>query len=111
MRESDEKIKEGLWQQLKDHPRLDTKHFTIEVEEGHVHLKGKADTEEEKVLAEKIASEYPGVSSVKNDLHLELGIIHAITSLVSGIAASNEEELHHKDPNKATEEQKNEDPD
>ena len=98
---------------LKDHPRLDTRHFTIEVEEGHVHLKGKADTEEEKVLAEKIASEYPGVSSVKNDLHLELGIIHAITSLVSGLSASNEEELHHKDPNKDSEEEekKENDPD
>ena len=110
MRESDDKIKEGLWEQLRDHPRLDTTHFIIEVKEGHVHLKGKADTEEEKALAEKIATNYPGVIEVKNDLHLELGIIHAITSLVSGIAASNEEELQHKDPGKPEDEKKKDDP-
>jgi hypothetical protein len=91
-------IKEGLMQQMKDHPRLDTTHFIIEVSEGHVHLKGKADTEQEKALAEQIAKSYPGVISVRNDLHIDLGIIHAITSIVSGISASNDEELHHKPP-------------
>ena len=110
MRESDEKIKEGLWEQMKDHPRLDTTHIIVEVEEGHVHLKGKADTEEEKARAEIIAANYPGVVSVRNDLQLELGIIHAITSLVSGIAASNEEELHHKEQEKPPEKKDPKDP-
>lgn len=96
MRESDAKIQEGLSEQMKDHPRLDTTHIILEVQDGNVHLKGRADTEEEKALAGQMAKDYPGVISVKNDLHIDLGIIHAITSIVSGIAASNDEELHHK---------------
>jgi hypothetical protein len=95
MSESDAKIQEGLWEQMKDHPQLDTTHIVLEVHSGNVLLKGRADTQEEKELAGQMAKDYPGVVSVKNELHLDLGIIHAITSLVSGIAKSNEEELHH----------------
>ena len=108
---NDAEIKNGLLQQMKDHPRLDTTHFIVDVSEGHVHLKGKADTEQEKELAEQMAKSYPGVVSVRNDLHIDLGIIHAITSIVSGISASNEEELHHKPPeNHKTDDKKDEKP-
>jgi hypothetical protein len=96
MNANDLEIREGLMQRMKDHPKLDTTHFIVEVSDGHVHLKGKADTEKEKDMAEQMAKSYPGVVSVRNDLHIDLGIIHAITSIVSEISASNEEELHHK---------------
>ena len=96
MSETDLVIQQGLMQQMKDHPRLDTTHIILEVHDGNVHLKGRADTEEEKALAAQMASDFPGVISVRNDLHIDMGFIHAITSIVSGISAANEEELHHR---------------
>ena len=112
MRESDETIQHGLMQQMRDHPRLDTSHIHLEVADGNVHLKGRADTEEEKALAEELSRNFPGVVSVKNDLTVELGFIHAITSIVSGIAAANEEELHPKpeDREKNKDKKEGEDP-
>ena len=108
MRESDEIIQNGLMQQMRDHPRLDTSHIHLEVANGHVHLKGRADTEEEKALAEELSRNFPGVISVKNDLTVELGFIHAITSIVSGIAAANEEELHPRPEDKEKDKDKKE---
>jgi hypothetical protein len=111
MGEMDAKICEELFQRMKDHPKLDTAHFKVEVTNGAVHLKGKADTEEEKALAGRIAEEFPGVVSVKNDLHVDLGFIHALTSIVSGISASNDEELHHPPGEEKKEGKEKPDPD
>ena len=92
--ESDNQLKEALFNQMREHPKLDTSHMELIVNDGSVILKGRADTEEEKALAEQIATGFPGVNSVKNELHVDTGFIHAITSIVSGISASNDEELH-----------------
>ena len=48
-------------------------------------LKGQADTEDEKHLAEKLARSVEGVGEVENHLHVEMGIIHALTSLAAHI--------------------------
>jgi osmotically-inducible protein OsmY len=92
--EEDIRIQEGLLQRLKEHPKLDTSHMELVVKDAVAFLKGRADTEEEKKLAESIAESYPGVKSVKNELHIGAGIIYTITSLVSGLSASNDHELH-----------------
>ncbi len=92
--EEDIQIQEGVLQRLKEHPKLDTTHMKVVVQDAIVYLKGSADTEEEKKLAESIAATYPGIHSIKNELHIGTGIIYTITSLVSGLSASNDEELH-----------------
>ena len=97
--EKDTSIKEGILQQFKDQSKLDAIHIDVVVQDGHVVLKGRADTEEEKELAGKIASSIPGVREVKNELHVDAGIIYTITSLVSGLSASNEHDLHKDKPN------------
>lgn len=96
--ENDNQMKEAILQQLKDHPRIDTTHITVEVVDATVFLKGRADTKEEKKWAEEIAQAFPGVREVKNELHIGTGIVHAITSIVSGLSASNEHDLHKDKP-------------
>ena len=61
-------------------------------------LKGKADTEEEKKWAEETAASTPGVTGVKNELHVGSGLLYTITQLAAGIAASNDHELHKDKP-------------
>lgn len=105
MGEKDTKLSGEVMERLRDHPKLDTAHMTVVAVNGHVYLKGRADTEEEKELAERIAKDSPGVEAVTNELHVETGFLHALTSIVSSIAANNEEELHHppvkkEDPDK-----------
>ena len=92
--DTDNHIKEGIAHRLKEHPKLDDTHMEVVVRDAIVTLKGRADTEEEKKLAELIAAAYPGVMGIKNELHIGTGIIYTITSLVSGLSASNDHELH-----------------
>ena len=94
--EDDLQLKEEVMAKLKEHPKLDTTHLTVVIKEAILTLEGRADTQEEKELAESIARAYPGIKEVKNHLHVGSGIIHAITSIVSGLSASNDDDLHKK---------------
>ena len=82
---ADQSIRQNVIDGLTKDPRIDTSKIHVEVESGKVILKGKADTDTEKQLSEKIARSVEGVSEVENHLHVELGIIHALTSLAAHI--------------------------
>ena len=81
----DETIRQAIIDNLTKDPGIDTTKIQVEVENGKVLLKGKADTENEKQLSEKIARAVAGVHEVENHLHIEIGIIHALTSIASHI--------------------------
>jgi osmotically-inducible protein OsmY len=81
----DDSIRQHIIDKLTKDPGIDTSKIHVEVEHGRVVLKGKADTEDEKHLAAKLARSVEGVSEVENHLHVELGIIHALTSLAAHI--------------------------
>ena len=81
----DEIIRQNIIDSLTKDPGIDTSKIHVEVENGKVILKGKADTEAEKQLSEKIARSVAGVSGVENHLHVEIGIIHALSSLAAHI--------------------------
>jgi osmotically-inducible protein OsmY len=81
----DEIIRQSIVDKLTKDPGIDTSKIHVEVEHGKVILKGKADTGDEKHLSEKIARSVGGVSSVENHLHVDMGIIHALTSLAAHI--------------------------
>ena len=81
----DEIIRQNIIDSLKKDPGIDTSKIHVEVKNGEVILKGKADTETEKQRSEKIARSVAGVSRVENHLHIDLGIIHALTSLAAHI--------------------------
>jgi len=82
---ADESIRRDVIDGLTKNPRIDTSKIQVEVESGKVILKGKADTEAEKQLSEKIALSVAGVTGVENHLHIDLGIIHSLTSLAAHI--------------------------
>ena len=82
---ADEIIRQNIIDKLKKDPGIDNINIHVEVENGEVILKGKADTETEKQLSEKIALSVKGVSKVENHLHIDIGIIHALTSLAAHI--------------------------
>ena len=81
----DEIIRQNTIESLKKEPGIDTSRIHVEVKNGVVILKGNADTETEKQLSEKIARSVAGVSKVENHLHIDIGIIHALTSLAAHI--------------------------
>ena len=81
----DEIIRQNIIDSLNKDPGIDTSKIHVEVKNGEVILKGKADTETEKQLSEKIARSVAGVSKVENHLHIDIGIIHALTSLAAHI--------------------------
>jgi osmotically-inducible protein OsmY len=81
----DDIIRQSIMDKLTKDPGIDTSKIHVEVENGKVILKGKADTEDEKLLSGKIASSVEGVNGVENHLHVEMGIIHALTSLAAHI--------------------------
>jgi osmotically-inducible protein OsmY len=78
-----------IWKKITDrlnkHSKIDAVNIEVEVNKGEVLLKGKADTEEEKQLAENIAMSVRGVSKVENHLHTGIGIAHAASFFVSQI--------------------------
>lgn len=81
----DEIIRQHILDGLHHDPGLDSSKMHVEVENGNAILKGKADTEKEKQLAETIAGSVTGVSQVENHLHVEIGIIHALSSIAAHI--------------------------
>jgi osmotically-inducible protein OsmY len=81
----DDIIRQHIIDKLTKDPGIDTSKIHIEVENAKVILKGKADTEDEKHLAVKLARAVEGVREVENHLQVELGIIHALTSLAAHI--------------------------
>jgi osmotically-inducible protein OsmY len=81
----DEVIRQHIVEGLHHDPGLDSSKMHVEVENGKAILKGKADTEKEKQLAETISRAVPGVTAVENHLHVEIGIIHALTSIAAHI--------------------------
>ena len=81
----DEIIRQNIIDRLNKDPGIDTGKIHVEVKNREVVLKGKADTETEKQLSEKIARSVAGVSKVENHLHIDIGIIHALTSLAAHI--------------------------
>ncbi len=97
---TDQSLRDEIIRVMKEHPKLDTTHMDVVIHDGIVTLKGKADTEEEKELAADLARSIPGVKDLKNELHIGTGIIYTITNLVSGLAASNEHDLHKDKPDK-----------
>ena len=76
-------IRQLIIDKLTKDPGIDTSKIQVEVDNGKVILKGKADTEDEKHLAANLARSVEGVGGIENHLHVELGIIHALTSLGS----------------------------
>ena len=96
----DETIKTQILAAFKEEPKLDEEHIIVEVDKGEVLLKGKADTEAEKRMAEDIALKTPGVVKVINHLHLPAGLAHALTVLATQITEPPPEEEKHdkKDP-------------
>jgi hypothetical protein len=95
---TDQSLRDEIIRVMKEHPKLDTTHLDVVVHDGIVTLKGQADTEEEKNLAATLARSVPGVTELKNELHIGTGIIYTITNLVSGLAASNDHDLHKDKP-------------
>lgn len=93
---ADQRILQELNYRLHHESKLDPVKIQVEVHNGEVLLKGKADTEEEKLLAEQIASSVEGVTLVKNHLHIDIGFVHALTSFVSQISAEDKEDKEDK---------------
>ena len=87
----DLRIWEAVIDRFIEHPKLDAGHIKVEVHEGFVTLKGRADTEEEKVLACQLALEYPGVKDVRNELHVDMGVVYGVTSLITQLTTPVEE--------------------
>ena len=82
---NDDIIRQKVMDGLNKDPGIDTSKIEVQVNNGEVILKGRADTEDEKMLSEKIARSVEGVTKVENHLHVELGIVHALSSLAAHI--------------------------
>ncbi|MEO7923996.1 MAG: BON domain-containing protein [Chitinophagaceae bacterium] len=94
----DARIQKTICELLHDDPKTDATKMEVEVNEGNVLLKGKADTEEEKTHAGQIAAGVPGVKKVENHLHIDIGITHALASFVARLIEGDEK--HDKPPGK-----------
>ncbi|RYG53871.1 MAG: BON domain-containing protein [Chitinophagaceae bacterium] len=81
----DEDIRANIIDKLRNDPGLDATKIEVEAKDGNVVLKGLADTEKEKQLSETIAASVAGVKSVENHLHIEIGLIHALSSIAAHI--------------------------
>ena len=81
----DEIIHQNVMHKLTHDPGIDSLKIEVEVKNGVVILKGKTDTEKEKLLSEQIARSVEGVINVENHLHIEVGIVHALSSLAAHI--------------------------
>ncbi|HET9430039.1 MAG TPA: BON domain-containing protein [Chitinophagaceae bacterium] len=89
--EADELIRKTILDRLKEEPKLDESGMIVEVHNSVVVLKGKADTEDEKQLVEKIAGAVPGVTKVENHLHIGLALAHALTVIATRMSEVTEE--------------------
>ena len=98
----DVRLQKNILTLLHEDPKTDASKMQVEVKNGEVMLKGRADTEEEKKHAAIIAASVPGIKLVENHLHVDIGIAHALSSFVAKIISGDED---NKNPDK-DEEQK-----
>lgn len=85
--QADDKILEQIKKLLRDDPSIDDSKMEVEVMNGTVIIKGKADTEEEKEKAQLICTSVDGVNKLESHLTVEAGIAHGITGFISRIVA------------------------
>ena len=97
---ADEIIRQQVIDGLTHNPAIDALKIDVEVKKGTVILKGKTDTEKEKQLSEKIARSVAGVISVENHLHIDIGIVHALSSLAAHIQGDIIKDEHTEDDEK-----------
>ncbi len=86
----DARIEKDIGLALHEHPKIDETDIHVEVSNGTVVLKGKADTEEEKEHAQLIAAAVPGVLHVENRLHVDVGIAHALSTIAAQLSGEAE---------------------
>jgi osmotically-inducible protein OsmY len=82
---ADAQLRLQVLERLQHDPAIDASKIDVEVRDGTVILKGKSDTEAEKMLCEKVTVSIEGVKSVENQLMVEVGIAHALSSLAAHI--------------------------
>lgn len=82
---NDEIIRQKVMDGLNHDPGIDTSKIEVQVKNSVVILKGGIDTENEKMLSERIARSIEGVSKVENHLHIGLALVHALTSIAAHI--------------------------
>ena len=82
---ADAQLRLQVLERLQHDPAIDSSKIEVEVRDGVAILKGKSDTEAEKLLSEKIAGSIEGVRTVENHLAVEVGIAHALSSLAAHI--------------------------
>lgn len=81
----DAETRATILDKLRNDPGIDASKIEVEVKDGHVVLKGFADTEKEKQRSELIAKAVSDVKSVENHLHIQIGLIHALSSIAAQI--------------------------
>jgi hypothetical protein len=86
----DDHLQKAILAGLHEDPRTDVSKMEVEVNKGVAILKGRADTEEEKKHAGEIAAAIPGVKQVENHLHIDIGFVHALASIVTRIVSGDE---------------------
>lgn len=69
-RPSDEKIKEEVCEELYHHADVDAREIIVDVEEGHVFLRGMVDSRKTKKMAERCLEHLPGIQDIHNELLL-----------------------------------------
>jgi osmotically-inducible protein OsmY len=77
---SDEDIREAIRTKMNESPMLDDFDVDIAVNGGFVTLSGTVKYVNDRSLAEELASEIPGVKSIRNDLEITMGTIQIPTS-------------------------------
>ena len=82
---ADEQLRLQVLDRLQHDPAIDSSRIEVEVKDGVVNLRGKSDTEAEKLLSEKATASIEGVKNVENQLMVEVGIAHALSSLAAHI--------------------------
>ncbi len=97
---ADEIIRQNIINALRNDPAIDALKIEVDVKNGTALLKGKTDTEKEKQLSEKIARSVAGVNSVENHLHIDIGIVHALSSLAAHIQGDIIKDEHTDDEKK-----------
>lgn len=82
---SDEQCRLQILDRLQHDSRIDSSKMEVEVRNAVAIIKGKADTEAEKMLTEEVAASVEGIQSVENHLIVEIGLAHALSSLAAHI--------------------------
>jgi hypothetical protein len=82
---ADEHLRLQILDRLRHDPGIDAGHIEIDVKDGNVVLKGRIDTDAEKQLSEEIARSVEGINQVENQLHIDVGIAHALSNLAARI--------------------------